>query len=182
MLCHPSAHLAHEPTWGGVILARSGGTFREHALLDEARKLPGFRDGGTSGASSGLYRTGDTRRRALRDPVGVMFPVHNRTTPITAGLTSMTLTGRRHAKNSPRATARDAREDRPQYSANLLSQRGEVRPRLTGAAHKYHPELSGEAAQPNNVEPSAPALTFACYAIGGMELRRSSTSDCTRVD
>jgi hypothetical protein len=70
MLCHPSAHLAHEPAWGGVRLARSGGTFREHAW-----HIPGLRmlgldvplfgrkpfKGFSVDRVSELYIVGDTR-------------------------------------------------------------------------------------------------------------------------
>ena len=62
MLCHPFDHLAHEPTWGGVRLARSGDTFREHAW-----HVPGVRmlDVPGSTGSIGSFRDGEWIEQAV---------------------------------------------------------------------------------------------------------------------
>ena len=49
-------------------------------------------------------------------------------------------------------------------------QRGERRPKFhgsRGAAHKFHPELSGTPAPPDDLDPSTPSLTVALHPIGG---------------
>ena len=55
-------------------------------------------------------------------------------------------------------------------SLHNLPKRSERRPRFDGhhgACHKYHPELSGAYAPPDNSEPSSPAVSVALHPIGG---------------
>lgn len=55
-------------------------------------------------------------------------------------------------------------------SLHTCPKRGERRPRLHGrrlACHRYHPELSGSPAPPNNADPSSPAVTLSIHPIGG---------------
>ena len=51
-----------------------------------------------------------------------------------------------------------------------LPTRNEQRPRYSGsrsACHKFHPELSGIAALPDNLDPCSPELRLSIYATGG---------------
>jgi len=55
-------------------------------------------------------------------------------------------------------------------SLHNLCKRGEMRPKLDGirgACHQYHPELSGAAIPPNNLDPSLPSVTLSVHPIGG---------------
>jgi len=55
-------------------------------------------------------------------------------------------------------------------SLHHCPKRSERRPRLNGSradVHKYHPELSGASAAPDNLEPSSPALLLSLHPIGG---------------
>jgi len=52
-------------------------------------------------------------------------------------------------------------------SMHNLPKRGEQRPVSRNAAHKYHPELSGASAPPNNQDQSNPCLKLSLHPIGG---------------
>jgi len=57
------------------------------------------------------------------------------------------------------------------FSLHNLPKRGERRPNYSGersSCHEYHPELSGAAAPPDNLDPTLPHLTVSLHPIGGV--------------
>jgi len=89
----------------------------------------------------------------------------------------------------PPARLKLHRTDIKILSLHNLPKRKERRPRRDGSrseCHKFHPELTGAAAPPDNLDPSSPKFTIALHPVGGfcavtstLPLRQNAETEIT---